>query len=241
MDPLAKVFAHLDRWRHFPAYQLERRADIFFAVFLPEVLAAHTGKAIDPRVIPEFPIKRDLIWPDLTTSKSVKVDYVLVAQDRSRVYFVELKTDAGSRRDAQDEYLTRAKELGFTALLEGLVQIVHHTSAYRKYYHLLWALQDLGFLRLPAELGEHLYPETRPNITALLGDITISPVEADIEVIYLQPNATDRDATISFEFFAERLAERTDALSQVFAEHLVKWQLPAGDRPPCTFIVDPLS
>lgn len=31
-DPLAHLFALLDQWRHFPAYQLERRADVFFAV-----------------------------------------------------------------------------------------------------------------------------------------------------------------------------------------------------------------
>jgi hypothetical protein len=32
MDPLDRVFENLDRWRHLPAYQMERRADIFFSV-----------------------------------------------------------------------------------------------------------------------------------------------------------------------------------------------------------------
>ena len=63
MDALHTVFANLDRWRHFPAYQLERRADIFFSVYLPEALAKVTGVEIDPRMIPEFPLKLDLIWP----------------------------------------------------------------------------------------------------------------------------------------------------------------------------------
>jgi hypothetical protein len=33
LGPLDSVFAHLDRWRHLPNYQLERRADIFFSVY----------------------------------------------------------------------------------------------------------------------------------------------------------------------------------------------------------------
>jgi len=34
VDPFDVVFRHLDRWRHFPNYQLERRADVFFSVYL---------------------------------------------------------------------------------------------------------------------------------------------------------------------------------------------------------------
>ena len=93
MDTLRAVFSNLDRWRHLPAYQLERRADIFFSVYLAHVLERYVGTAVDPRIVPEFPIKRDLIWPDQSTHLSVKVDYVLFAKDRSRAYFIELKTD----------------------------------------------------------------------------------------------------------------------------------------------------
>jgi hypothetical protein len=31
-DPTAEIFSTLDRWRHLPTYQLERRADIFLAI-----------------------------------------------------------------------------------------------------------------------------------------------------------------------------------------------------------------
>ena len=38
-DPrIDRIFDLLDGWRHLPAYQLERRADIFFGLFLPDVL-----------------------------------------------------------------------------------------------------------------------------------------------------------------------------------------------------------
>ncbi len=34
VDPLDIIFRHLDHWRHLPSYQLERRADVFFSVYL---------------------------------------------------------------------------------------------------------------------------------------------------------------------------------------------------------------
>jgi len=61
MDPLEKVFQHRDRWRHLPNYQLERRADVFFSVYLASIVEAFTGVALKDKFLPEFPLKRDLI------------------------------------------------------------------------------------------------------------------------------------------------------------------------------------
>jgi len=60
--PLQTIFRHLDRWRHLPAYQLERRADIFFSAYLKGMLEEFTGTELDGQIIPELPIKRDIIW-----------------------------------------------------------------------------------------------------------------------------------------------------------------------------------
>ena len=90
------VFDLLDRWRHLPAYQLERRADIFFALFLPEVLGAHLSKQencsveINPTLIPEFPIKKR------DSNQSINVDYFALSQDGERAFLIELKTDMKS-------------------------------------------------------------------------------------------------------------------------------------------------
>jgi len=232
MNPLHAVFSNLDHWRHLPAYQLERRADIFFSVYLPRVLEQHVGTAIDPRIVPEFPIKRDLIWPDKPTHLSVKVDYVLFAEDRSRAYLIELKTDSSSRRSSQDLYLARARELGFTALLEGLVTIVHRTTACRKYYHLLCLLEDLGFLRLPDGLAEQIYPSITLQGRRQLREITIEPVEPAIEVVYLQPEPHANEACIDFEFFASCLDSLDDPLSEVFRAHLRRWTSAASSVQP---------
>ena len=77
MDPLRTLFGNLDRWRHLPAYQLERRIDIFFSVYLKALLEAVTGVALEDEMLPELPIKGGLIWPEVLGHSSVKVDYAL--------------------------------------------------------------------------------------------------------------------------------------------------------------------
>ena len=47
------IFDLLDKWRHFPSYQLERRADIFFAAFLPDLID-DKYKSIPRTIIPEY-------------------------------------------------------------------------------------------------------------------------------------------------------------------------------------------
>lgn len=91
MDALDTVFRHLGHWRHLPAYQLERRADVFFSVYLKEVVEEFTKTTLEDVMIPEFPVKHD------GTNQSDKVDYVLFTKDRKRVFFIELKTDGGSQ------------------------------------------------------------------------------------------------------------------------------------------------
>ena len=66
------VFDLLDKWRNLPAYQLERRADIYFALFLPDVLDHYLRPrdlAVNPRLIPEFPIRQKL--PSVPTRRTI--------------------------------------------------------------------------------------------------------------------------------------------------------------------------
>lgn len=233
-DPLTAIVANLDRWRHLPAYQLERRADIFFSAYLPAVVAEHTGVDVSPHAIPELPIRRDLIWPDQRSRKSVKVDYAVFAADRSRVFFVELKTDAGSRRTTQDHYLSRSVEIGLHTIVQGIVEISQATNAYQKYGHLLHALADHGCVRLPDGLDEYLWPRVRRGLGAKLQEIavTVRDDELPIEVIYVQPSHSEGVDCIDFEQFASHVERRSDPVSQLFAASLRKWTTPAGARRP---------
>jgi hypothetical protein len=222
------IFDRLDDWRHLPNYQLERRADIFFSMYLKGFLEQQTNLPLSDIIIPEFPLKRDLIWPDLPTNKSVKVDYVLFTEDKRKVLFVELKTDSSSRRDAQDEYLSRAKEVGFHRFVEGFKDILLATSAHQKYFHLAKMLADTGFLRLPDGIEEYLYPSPRPGLTKLLKQIKVTPLQPEIEILYLQPISNGDAGVKSFDQFAAYVAQFGDTLSQRFAQSLKSWQTAAG-------------
>ena len=233
MDPEKRLFDLLDKWRHFPNYQLERRADVLMALFLPGALSEFTGVELAEELIPEFPIKRDLIWPETPTSKSVKVDYLALAADRSKGFLIELKTDVGSRRDAQDHYLHRASELGLGALLDGYLAIIQATSAHQKYFHLTRQLSDLGLLRLPDALENHLYPTPRPGLRAQLARIERLPCANSLQIVYVQPTGGDDQQVMDFEFLATYIARFDAPFARRFAASLRTWQQAAGSaRPP---------
>ena len=227
------VLSQLDQWRHFPDYQLERRTDIYFAIYLRSFLQLHAATVLQSTVIPEFPIKRDLIWQDPPTHKSVKVDYVLFSEDKSKVFFVELKTDNASRRPAQDDYLATARRIGFRAILEGLLKIITHTTSHQKYYHLLSALSNAGFISLPRELGAALFAASPTPHTHLYERIKLVPLTPSIQVLYLQPVIEEGlEDHVDFETFATFLEARDDGFASSFASYLRRWTTPAGTIPP---------
>ena len=104
METASRVFDLLDSWRDLPAYQLERRADIYFAVYLPNFLAHRFNIVMNCSLIPEFPVHFRTIYPHISREKddSCKIDYVALTRDLRQVFFVELKTDSSSRCKDQD-------------------------------------------------------------------------------------------------------------------------------------------
>lgn len=120
---ISQLFDRMDAWRHLPNYQLERRADLFFSLYLPSVLESKFGVPVSPIVIPEFPVRIGTIYPNIPTDKSYKIDYVCFSADLRTAIFVELKTEGLSRRRAQDKYLLAAQKAGFENFLHGLLLI----------------------------------------------------------------------------------------------------------------------
>jgi len=234
-DPLQTIFHNLDRWRHLPAYQLERRADIFFSVYLKGMLEEFTRTELEELIIPELPIKRDIIWPDRASNQSVKVDYALFSKDRDTVFLVELKTDAASRRDSQDDYLERARRAGLPCILEGIKAIALKTNARQKYYHLLASLAELGLMSLPADMEDYLYPRARPGLTERLRQVTVEVQDPGptLNVIYIQPQATDGARCIDFSTFATYVEQFDDPVSREFSAALRRWaEVRAGSTSP---------
>lgn len=213
-NPIDSIFDNLDMWRNFPAYQLERRADIFFSIYLPEILQYRYGYEIDG-VVPEFPIRIGTIVNEKDWNQSFKVDYLAKSNIGKSILLIELKTDGGSRRDRQDWYLERAKQAGMTALLEGVRKIYQATNKKKKYQFLLGKLQEMGLIML--DQG---------------GGMTIPRIEYDIQIVYIQPNNPDgQNNIITFQDVAEVIEKHGDELSIRFSKSLLKWAgTIAGER-----------
>ena len=58
-DKIEQIFELLKKWYEYPKYQLERRLDIFFSIYLPEILK-EKGIHIELNdIFPEFPLKKE--------------------------------------------------------------------------------------------------------------------------------------------------------------------------------------
>ena len=207
------VFCLLDRWRHFAYYQLEPRVDVLFALFLPRVLEKCFGFPVDPRVIPQFPLKK-------SNNQADRVDYFALSENGHCGFLIELKTDMGSWRDKQCKYLMKAKENGTTKILCDLKEISKvpgHKGRRKKYLHMLNALSELGLDEIDA------------------------PKNPELKVVYVQPRQLDErqrtdcsqhvDRFIYFKEFAGYV-EGQGQIGKLFADYLRKWTRDAAESPP---------
>jgi len=222
----------MDSWRHFPNYQLERRADLFFALYLPEVLEVKFGFPVRPELIPEFPVRIGTIYPDIPIDKSYKIDNVALATAADTAIFVELKTEGLSRRVDQDKYLIAARDAGLPCLLNGILEIFRATNSKRKYFCLLEHLEGLDLLRIPIHMKEII---ARPNLQGVNSaslQIEITTQVSACRIVYVQPNGSGPDV-ISFQDFSAVVQRHDDPVSQRFARSLLEWaEVQAGERFP---------
>lgn len=131
------LFDLLDDWRNIPGYQLERRADIFFALHLEIILEKVLGVKID-KIIPEFPLRLgELPDENPKSNLSYKIDYLAYSKEENKVYIIELKTENSSLRNAQDKYLKSAKKIKVQGILKGLQKIYKASNQKVKYDYLL--------------------------------------------------------------------------------------------------------
>lgn len=228
---LEHVLCRLDRWRHLPAYQLERRADVFFALFLPEVLEEHFG-AKNIHLIPEFPIKKSLLSGD-TTSKSLNVDFLAVEEEKSggprQAFLVELKTDMASRGEKQAIDLSDAVEVGLKGLVEGVIEIAGVTASRhkQKYVHLLHMLSELGLVEYQDDLFDVIGTgEYRKVLDRMKEKVQERAEYPSLKLVYIQPREP-KTATIDFDKFAKVIQKR-DGIRKTFADYLIRWVHDAG-------------
>ena len=198
---LIDIFRLLDQWRHFPAYRLEPQVDPFFALLLPAILEDHSGSAIRPEVIPEFPLRRGTLFGETVrgTNKAKRVDFVVLTQDNETLFLVELKTDMAFRSPIQDQYLKRAQQVGLPALIEDINQLCEKTDKQEKYAHLRICLARLGLLDWTGD----------------------GPA---LQIVYIQPTAdTSTEQTITDFAQVARVVEHQGDLGATFAQYLRRW------------------
>ena len=231
MDPINKMFDRMDRWRHLPNYQLERRADLLFSLYLPDALAAKLGFAIRQDLIPEFPVRIGTIFPHIPINRSFKIDYLALSDDALSAVFVELKTEGQSRRAKQDKYLAAAKEVGLPALLNGLLTIFQATHSKRKYFCLLDQLAQMGLVQIPSSMYDLMHRTDLRGLSDAAAEIQVTCQVKEQYVIYVQPNGTDTNV-ISFDIFRRIVERHEDVVSKRFAQSLAEWShVKAGRRP----------
>jgi hypothetical protein len=204
---ITELFDLLDKWRYFPAYQLERRADIFFAVFMKQIIHSKYNIAIDA-IIPEFPVRVGAVH-NIDINKSYKIDYLCVNQQARKVYLTELKTDVHSRRPKQDDYLTRAKEINISGLMDGLIKIYNATYQKSKYLNLLQEIEKLGWINMTGDVITNLH------------------MKYDVEILYIQPekHLDDTNEVITFDNVISVLRTNSDLLSHRFIQSLERWKV----------------
>jgi hypothetical protein len=224
------LFDRMDAWRHLPNYQLERRADLFFSLYLAESLQAKLGFPIQEQFVPEFPVRIGTIFPGISSDKSYKIDYLALSADGDKALLVELKTENLSRREDQDNYLIAARNAGLPALLGGILEIFRATNAKRKYFCLLEQLEKIGLLRIPTEMHALMARPSLHGATEASRAIEITAQTTESIIVYIQPNCAGQ-GVISFAEFAEIVRRHEDPVSQRFATSLVEWaNIRAGEK-----------
>ena len=225
MDAINLIFDRLDDWRHLPSYHLERRADIFFAIYLRDFLQDHLKVALQPQLVPEFPLHLKTINFGDANNQSVKVDYIAVSEDLSKVFFIELKTDMKSRNDGQDGYLDAAQKCEMKSLVEGIKTICAATKAKSKYGHLLGLLEQVGLVTIPPSLQEKL--RTGQGMTRdELNNVVVRSIACKPDIWYLLPCAK-RENEIGFDKFTDWLMKFGDPFSVRFRHSLQTWHADA--------------
>jgi hypothetical protein len=223
----------MDKWRHLPDWQLERRSDLFFSLYLKEVMKKGFNVTIQDTIIPEFPL---LISPkndEKQTHRTNKADYAVFSDEPiPHCYLIELKTDMKSLDPKQWEYLEKAEEKELTTLVKELKIVFNHTDEKWKYVHLFKYLNDVGLVTckfLQTQNGNTKFVKYDIWETMIKDIVPIDNVTKPT-IVYIQPLPDDKKKpkpdsfkTVTFTDFAEVLSGHNDPFTDRFCKSLIEW------------------
>lgn len=222
-----QVFDNLDRWRHLPAYQLERRADIFFSLYLCDILESEFHRK-PKHIIPEFPIRK------ATSNLSNKMDYLAVMDAPPGLVFVELKTDPASMGLPQLRYLLDAQDAqgkSNSALFDGLKSICKASKAAKKYDGLIRELIEARLVDHAVGRSFELSKDFPDPLKAMI--LYIHPCSE--RPLFLQRADPTRAKVIDVPFreVVKIVKRHRDDLSIRFLQSLQSWATEVADNKRC--------
>lgn len=195
VSSVQSYFSTLRDWKQLPAYRAEPRVDSIVGFALPEILL-HIRNERVTLVIPELPLRIGSVQPQHEgksfSNKSYKVDFFVMTEG-GKNYLVEFKTDSGSRREKQDDYLVAARNVGLGTVVEGILKLYQATTYKTKYRYLLTKLEEAGL------------------ISGGNAEQTVSITNDRLHVLYVQPHAKEDDVgrdILDFVAVAEALQDR---------------------------------
>lgn len=174
--------------KHFPAYQAERRIDIFINFFLEEVLKKKFGSLNTRFISPEFPLRT--YAPDKNikgTYRSTKVDYAYLNEvnGEKEIMFIELKTDPKSFDLVQ--YTHYLNYLTWPKCINSLKNIILHghigSREKEKYFHLVQKLVAEGLMTATESLPAFYDRNFNSFIKKVESDVPDIPVR----ILYVAP------------------------------------------------------
>ncbi len=172
---LRYVLERLKQWRHFPAYQLERRVDVFFSFLLPGIIRNEfkLKKTDDLIVIPEFPLHKREVLGENDSNESIKVDFAVFSKTDKQIYLVELKTDNNSIEKKQLERMETAKNAGVQHLLKGVIECAIHSDSrrQRKYVHLIRELKNIECINVSDVFDELDLTADKPGLSGIFEEL----------------------------------------------------------------------
>jgi hypothetical protein len=227
------VFNRMDKWRHLPDWQLERRADLSFSLYLQEVMAKRFNVTIKNTIIPEFPLLKSPEKDEKQTQRTNKADYAVFSDEPvTHCYLIELKTDMKSIDPRQFKYLEIAKEKDLFTLFSEVKKVFQSTQEKRKYVHLFKYVDDVGLVTckfLKTQNGNKNFIKY-DAWDKIIQDIEIEKNPTKPTIVYIQPVPDDKKKpkpdsfkTITFTDFAEALSEHNDSFTERFCQSLTEW------------------
>lgn len=134
MNFLDEYLKKLEELFSYPKVQIERAISPLLSIFITDIIN-HFLKTNIKFYLPEFPLKK------IKNNQSTNIDWLLVDEENTKLFFIEFKTTSDSFNIKQlEEYLEfiqRINEGSALFLYEELKQIQHKSKKKQKYSSIL--------------------------------------------------------------------------------------------------------